>query len=759
MPISLEGAACDLDPGSLSDDEEVDIPVALAAAPIGVTTSPTSSKYVGGRNTDIDVESVFDSAYIASSKAKRGSTAPLPAKHAASAYVRIMGSKRGKNNTVGEDPKLNSTAFGSFKDRLFSLAAGETVEERKTFKRLEWYKKVLQNEIILTQQSVQRFSLHSKSLVTQFETQEIQLESMGLTEILKPFRMQAWSRVSRSALLEDLALVVEGILKARLERAHKVITEFQEDKLRKNKANKIEDYDAFCLLVQDVLAKDPTFAALCSRLFRMDRVCASSMQAFRPELPQLEPQTFETKKLQLEDIVGKYQKLLDSPEPAQFENGLSWVEFCVWYADRKSKMHKLEIAYASFVEDERQRDGRLLRRWCRMVLESRKPSFSPSGKHSANTEEPARLGMELTRLDPTVTDSDKAEGGQPPAPTAPPAGSMSAKSIKAFVGYYAHVVGKNYGISENLINGACNVLTQHIIYKRICPAVFQYDSSYLREKDTVWCHQCRVLRYADPIVVGVPEEFVYGFKRKNQSEEEVQILTDECIERETAAVRQHIAAEESIQGGDIFKLLTLTGRLEDLARAREISKEKLQQGAPIYGTPYARSSQVFSWLGGAIVPYEICSILLLAQKWLLKDAVGVSKKMDYLGADTLFPITVIALADAGIPNIHQILRFIQQYGNTDQHSGEISYYLTCLQASVEFILRFELPQDKVEKYGLQDPEIKKTLVDETEDIQDKYPSLTAIEGDAEIEKLGEWLRYQETMEDTISILQKEGWMI
>jgi hypothetical protein len=34
-----------------------------------------------------------------------------------------------------------------------------------------------------------------------------------------------------------------------------------------------------------------------------------------------------------------------------------------------------------------------------------------------------------------------------------------------------------------------------------------------------------------------------------------------------------------------------------------------------------------------------------------------------------------------------------------------------------------------------------------------------VEGDADIEKLGEWLRYQETMEDTISILQKEGWML
>jgi len=34
-----------------------------------------------------------------------------------------------------------------------------------------------------------------------------------------------------------------------------------------------------------------------------------------------------------------------------------------------------------------------------------------------------------------------------------------------------------------------------------------------------------------------------------------------------------------------------------------------------------------------------------------------------------------------------------------------------------------------------------------------------VGADEGIEKLGEWLRDQETMEDTISILQEEGWML
>ena len=45
-----------------------------------------------------------------------------------------------------------------------------------------------------------------------------------------------------------------------------------------------------------------------------------------------------------------------------------------------------------------------------------------------------------------------------------------------------------------------------------------------------------------------------------------------------------------------------------------------------------------------------------------------------------------------------------------------------------------------------------------EDVDSGSPPTPAVEEDSDIEKLGEWLRYQETMEDTISILQKEGWM-
>ena len=109
-----------------------------------------------------------------------------------------------------------------------------------------------------------------------------------------------------------------------------------------------------------------------------------------------------------------------------------------------------------------------------------------------------------------------------------------------------------------------------------------------------------------------------------------------------------------------------------------------------------------------------------------------------------------------------ILHFLQLYGHFDQHSGEISYYMTCLQASVEFILQLEIPHHIIDKFNLtadmtsSEISIHNPLDDD--DVDNKQ-SNEAQEGDGSIEKLGEWLRDQETMEDTISILQKEGWMM
>ena len=355
--------------------------------------------------------------------------------------------------------------------------------------------------------------------------------------------------------------------------------------------------------------------------------------------------------------------------------------------------------------------------------------------------------------------------GQPPAPVLPPSGSVSPKSIKAFVSYFAvNVVCANYEIPQEFTDSA-TILTQYLIHRSIRPAVLRYENSKMQERDAIWRKKCRLVKFADPIVLGVPEEFVYGFKKKKLSDDEAAACIADIAKKEQDKAKLESERSSSVETiDDFFVNFTPTMHFKDMHNARKANEEKMQRNAKLYGTPYGHSSHVLSWFTGAVVPHEFCSILLLAQKWLLKDAVAVSGKFDYIGADVMFPITVLALADANIPNIHEILRFLQQYGHFDQQSGEISYYMTCLQASVEFILQLEIPQSCVDEYNLGDIAVADdTLQQEVADANANHGADSAtkvpLEGDGSIEKLGEWLRDQESMEDTISILQKEGWML
>jgi len=128
--------------------------------------------------------------------------------------------------------------------RLFSLVNGESVEVRKIFKRLDWYKRLLLQEIGLLKRSNARFAERSKTLIRQFESQEQQIRMWGLSNtVLKAFRMQAWARVSRSFVIEDLSSVAVEVLQARLTRANNVIAQFQTDKSAKEPKHSLESYD------------------------------------------------------------------------------------------------------------------------------------------------------------------------------------------------------------------------------------------------------------------------------------------------------------------------------------------------------------------------------------------------------------------------------------------------------------------------------------------------------------------------------------
>ena len=175
--------------------------------------------------------------------------------------------------------------------------------------------------------------------------------------------------------------------------------------------------------------------------------------------------------------------------------------------------------------------------------------------------------------------------------------------------------------------------------------------------------------------------------------------------------------------------------------------------------------------------------MLLGIKWLLRDAVEISGKNEFLGADLMFPILVLALIHANVPTMHLILHFLQSFSAVDNY-GEAAYYVTCLEAAVLFVDRLEPPpqevidendafkdlplMDKDDDLGnneeKEEEDDRDDNEDEDEECIDDASKLTKEgssprDDEKSIQKLGEWIRDQQTMEETITILQQQGWML
>ena len=243
------------------------------------------------------------------------------------------------------------------------------------------------------------------------------------------------------------------------------------------------------------------------------------------------------------------------------------------------------------------------------------------------------------------------------------------------------------------------------------------------------------------------------------------------------------------------KKLSLAARLEALPEAPPGT----------FGRPYAHASRILSLLASSITPREVTHNLLLALKWLLKDAVQLSGRRDYLGADLMFPILVLVLVNAQIPTMHLVLHFLHKFGEYDVqvwpfrfssllfsappppflplshcpspshhphaspllvYQGEAAYYVTCLEAAVAFVLRMEAPSepdasaDAAHDESLLNPDASRDLsVDAGDDSPGRGSDRADPSGETDMEKLSAWLRDQQTMEETIEILQAEGWMV
>ena len=149
-----------------------------------------------------------------------------------SIYYRIVGKRKQASaqgvTKICDDPEASLSTVSNLKDKFWSFMAGESELERMTRLRLQWYKGLLQSELIVVERAKIHHRQHGQNLAQDFENQELQLQKWGLLNILPAFRMQAWARVSRASLLEDMSIIATRLLQARYDRAGRVISQFND---------------------------------------------------------------------------------------------------------------------------------------------------------------------------------------------------------------------------------------------------------------------------------------------------------------------------------------------------------------------------------------------------------------------------------------------------------------------------------------------------------------------------------------------------
>lgn len=737
--------------------------------------------------------------------------------HISLGYSRIVKSRSKWQPFEDQDATVKKSGFTLMKDRIGSFMRGERSEERELRLRLDWYRRALGGEVGALHASLEVFQQRREDSINKLDKDVRALESQGLQAYAKYLQQQLWSQLDRYNLVESLTRVSLKAMESRLKRSARVIELFQEEvtgkREKKDQKRDLETFRNFCLQPEEVVAKEAAFVSLSKRLIRMDRVVKSTRDFFlKHALPMISAPSFDRVPV-VHALIKTYAEIREEKAPPAFnEEGFSWGDLCLWYAHLQRRRVRTELDFMDVVVDERERNGRLFRQWVEFVLNDKRnrgrarsaladgQPHKGGGGGSVSSKEKGEVLSESgkTSRARVPSASDKVDAGaEPPASGRKAEGSsgsgghngktaaaatssaaaaakelesvISPRSVLAFIKYYATIVlAADYGVGAESVP-ALKALTETAVYRRVHSRTFRYTSVSLHARDLHWVYKCRLAKFVDPTIFGIDRQYLCGPNGKGSDGgqgagdgKEKALGQGQKQEAPTMGEVKDIDAE----------LAAIDSKYNPVALfGREVPTEGVpsEGDAPAglqcnhYGKPYARVSKLLSLMNTTVDPKLITDLLLLAVKWLMKEAVRISGKTDFLGADTVFPILVLSLVYADMPNVHLVLQYLHNYAEISEAS-EASYYLTCLEAAVEYVIRLEVPAETAERVRDEIAAGRMAPHNGLEDMDDvvTLEALTGGQQDyktnekSDLEDLGEWLREYQTMEDTISILTKEG---
>lgn len=99
------------------------------------------------------------------------------------------------------------------------------------------------------------------------------------------------------------------------------------------------------------------------QLQSLDEICSSTTKRFMQFESEYAWHGQPMRRKILLRILKRYKSIPRITELTNIEEDLSWGDFCLWYANRNKIINQLELEFSDFVEDQREKEGRLFYRW------------------------------------------------------------------------------------------------------------------------------------------------------------------------------------------------------------------------------------------------------------------------------------------------------------------------------------------------------------------------------------------------------------
>lgn len=430
------------------------------------------------------------------------------------AYHRILGRKSYAKAETAESMKASS-----FKDSILGLFSKQSLEERVIRSLLKNYKIKLQNELQTVLKATSKHKRRLGEQAMEFDKQEKQLIVWGLKYVVPHFRMQAWARLSRSGLMKEMSQELETFLVRRIARVTTYMMHF-EDSVNRAQKFSVQATEEFCQAPETLMDSDIELMVKARRLYQLDGICSVTTRKFMQFEPECRVQESSQRRKVLLRILYRYKSLSSVQSLGNIESpDLSWEQFCDWLADRNQGRTSLEQQFSDFVEDQREKEGRLFYRWYTSVLlpysraqQERRRDVN-ARQMSQNLSVDASVAAAVGKAPPSsfYNSNSNATPSSTDSPLANAPGIVALKvtphSIRAFIRYFAHdVLGVQYGLPRDVVE-ANLALTEALFYSRIHSHVFRYREESLRKKDYKWRLQCIKGRFLDPAIYHVPPKY------------------------------------------------------------------------------------------------------------------------------------------------------------------------------------------------------------------------------------------------------------